>query len=187
LALPQNESWRGTHFRVRARRTLAPLFLALLSGCGYHVAGTHSTLPAGWRTIAIPAFQNDTTRYRIEQKVTEAVIGEFIARTKYRIVQDQQSADAVLHGEIVSVDTTPMLFNSTTGEVTTMLVSVHTKVELLDNQSQKPVYEAKDMVFRQEYQISTDVRSFFQEEDPALGRMAHDFASKLVANVMEGF
>lgn len=158
-----------------------------ITGCGYHVAGTHSTLPADWRTIAIPAFKNDTTRYRIEQKVTEAVIREFIARTHYRIVQDEQSADAVLHGEVLSVETTPMLFDTTTGEVTMMLVVVQTKVDLLDNKSQKPIYQANDMVFRQEYQISTDVRSFFQEEDPALGRMARDFASKLVANVMEGF
>jgi outer membrane lipopolysaccharide assembly protein LptE/RlpB len=166
---------------------MAPLLVILLGSCGYHVAGTHSALPADWRTIAVPAFKNDTTRYRIEQKVTEAVIREFIARTKYRIIQDEPSADAVLRGEIVSVDTTPMLFNTTTGEVTTMLVSVHTKVDLLDNKSQKPVYQAKDMVFRQEYQISTDVRSFFQEQDPALERMARDFASKLVANVTEGF
>jgi hypothetical protein len=43
------------------------------------------------------------------------------------------------------------------------------------------------MLFRDEYQISPDVKSFFQEEDPALERMSHDFASRLVANVVEGF
>ncbi|HXW56060.1 MAG TPA: LptE family protein [Candidatus Cybelea sp.] len=182
MAFPRTECHRLGRFAG-----VMLILAAYASGCGYHVAGTHSTLPANWRTIAIPAFKNDTTRYRIEEKVTEAVIREFIARTNYRIIQDQPSADAVLHGEIVSVDTTPMLFNSTTGEVTQMLVSVHTKVELLDNKSQKPVYQANDMVFRQEYQISTDAQGFFQEQDPALGRMAHDFAAKLVANVMEGF
>jgi hypothetical protein len=146
-----------------------------------------SHLPADWQTIAIPAFKNDTTRYRIEQRMTEAVIREFISRTKYRIVQDPAQADAVLHGEVLSVDATPMLFNATTGEVTTMLVTVHTKVALVDTKTQKPVYHADDMVFRQEYQISTDVQSFFQEQDPALERMSRDFASKLVANVLEGF
>jgi outer membrane lipopolysaccharide assembly protein LptE/RlpB len=159
----------------------------LAAGCGYHVAGMSSHLPADWQTIAIPAFKNDTTRYRIEQRMTEAVIREFISRTKYRIVQDPAQADAVLHGEVLSVDATPMLFNATTGEVTTMLVTVNTKVALIDTKTQKPVYHADDMVFRQEYQISTDVQSFFQEQDPALERMSRDFASKLVANVLEGF
>jgi outer membrane lipopolysaccharide assembly protein LptE/RlpB len=179
---------------TRRRRSgaghLAALVLccsAAIAGCGYHVAGLSSHLPADWQTIAIPAFKNDTTRYRVEQRMTEAVIREFLARTKYRIVQDPAHADAVLRGEVLSADATPMLFNATTGEVTTMLVTVHTKVALIDNGTQKPVYKMDDMVFRQEYQISTDVQSFFQESDPALDRMSRDLAAKLVSNVLEGF
>ena len=164
------------------------LAVALLSqGCGYHVAGHAANLPSEWTTIAIPAFKNDTTRYRIEQRFTEAAIREFITRTKYRVVQDTASADAVFHGEVLSIDTTPVLFNATTGEVTTMLVTVHTKVSLIDNHTQKPVYQDNDMVFRDEYQISTDVNSFFEEQDPALERMSRDLASHIVANVLEGF
>jgi len=166
----------------------APLALApVLAGCGYHVAGHASTLPSQWTEIAIPAFKNDTTTYRIEQRMTQAVIREFVTRTKYRIVQDPASADAVLHGEVVSIETDPVLFEATTGEVTTMLVTVHTKVELIDSKTDKPVYKNDDMIFRDQYQISTDVKSFFQEEDPALDRMSRDLASHLVSNVLENF
>jgi len=167
---------------------LAILAVAVLAqGCGYHVAGHSANLPSEWTTIAIPAFKNDTTRYRIEQRFTEATIREFITRTKYHVVQDPASADAVLHGEVLSIDTTPVLFNATTGEVTTMLVTVHTKISLVDTHTQKPVYQDNDMVFRDEYQISTDVNSFFEEQDPALERMSRDLASHIVANVLEGF
>jgi outer membrane lipopolysaccharide assembly protein LptE/RlpB len=175
-----------------AGRALA-LWLAVLAaplaavGCGYHVAGHASSLPSEWTDIAIPAFKNDTTTYRIEQRMTEAVIREFITRTKYRVVQDPKSADGVLHGEVLSIETDPVLFQATTGEVTTMLVIVHTKVELVDNKTEKVVYKNDDMVFRDEYQIATDVQSFFQEEDPALDRMSRDLASHLVANVLENF
>jgi outer membrane lipopolysaccharide assembly protein LptE/RlpB len=161
--------------------------LCLLGGCGYHVAGGASTLPEGWREIAVPAFKSDTTQYRIEQVFTRAVIREFISRTKYRIVQNEQQADGVLHGEILSIETTPILFDATTGEVRTMLVTVHVRVELDDAKTHKPVFENKDMVFRQEYQISSDVQSFFQEESPALERMSRDFAQELVSNVLERF
>jgi outer membrane lipopolysaccharide assembly protein LptE/RlpB len=171
----------------RSTSILASWWLILLSGCGYHVAGVSPRLPSDWQTIAVPAFKNDTTRYRVEQKMTEAVIREFIARTKYRIVQDENAADAVLRGEVLSVETSPVLFNATTGEVTTMLVTVHTKVQLLDTKTQKPVYHMDDMTFRDEYQISTDVQSFFQEQDPALERMSRNFAAKLVSNVLENF
>lgn len=167
---------------------LALLFAVLVSGgCGYHVAGRASQLPSSWQTIAIPAFTNDTTTYRIEQRLTEAVIREFTARTKYRIIQDPASASAVLHGEVLSLQTTPILFNATTGEVTAMLVTIHVKVVLVDNQTQKPVYQNNDMVFRDEYQISPDVTSFFEEQDPALERMSRDFASHVVADVLENF
>jgi outer membrane lipopolysaccharide assembly protein LptE/RlpB len=159
----------------------------LCAGCGYHVAGHAANLPSEWKTIAVPALTNDTTQYRIEQRFTQVVIREFISRTKYRIVQDTQSADAILHGEVLSIETNPVLFNATTGEVTTMLVTVHTKVQLTDNKTQKSVYQNDDMLFRDEYQITPDVTSFFQEEDPAVERMSRDFASRLVANVLEGF
>jgi outer membrane lipopolysaccharide assembly protein LptE/RlpB len=176
--------------RVTASLSFLLVILAvalLVQGCGYHVAGKSSDLPSEWTTVAIPAFKNDTTRYRIEQRFTEATIREFITRTKYHVVQDTASADAVFHGEVLSIDTTPVLFNATTGEVTTMLVTVHTKVSLVDNHTQKPVYQDNDMVFRDEYQISTDVNSFFEEQDPALERMSRDLASHIVANVLEGF
>jgi outer membrane lipopolysaccharide assembly protein LptE/RlpB len=169
------------------------LWLALLvgslaaAGCGYHVAGHASQLPSEWKDIAVPAFKNDTTTYRVEQRMTQAVIREFITRTKYRVVQDPRSADAVLHGEVLSIETDPVLFQATTGEVTMMLVTVHTKVELIDNKTDKLVYKNDDMVFRDEYQISSDVKSFFQEEDPALDRMSRDLASRLVSSVLENF
>jgi len=173
-------------FFAAATALLASLAL-LAAGCGYHVAGRAANLPSEWKTIAVPAFKNDTTQYRIEQRFTAAVIREFLSATKYRVVQDTQSPDAILHGEVLSIETNPVLFNATTGEVTTMLVTVHAKVQLTDSRTQKAFYENDDMLFRDEYQISPDVKSFFQEEDPALERMSHDFASKLVANVVEGF
>ncbi len=168
--------------------SLAALFAALFgAGCGYHVAGHAAQLPAEWQTIAIPAFTNDTTRYRIEQRFTQAVIREFITRTKYRVVQTTESADAVLHGEVLSIDANPILFEATTGQVTTMLVTVHAKVQLVDNHTQKTVYRNDDTVFRNEYQISTDVNSFFEQQDPALERMSRDLASHLVSDVLENF
>ena len=183
-------SLRDVHGRSRARRanwTFLLLLTLSAEGCGYHVAGRAAQLPAGWKAIAVPSFVNRTTRYRIEQRLTEAVIHEMLVRTSYRIVPDGDSADAVLRGEVLSIETSPMLFDATTGQVTTMLVTVRAKAELVDNQTQKTVYHANDMVFREEYQISTDVKSFFEEQDPALESMARDFASQLVAGILENF
>jgi len=63
---------------------------------------------------------------------------------------------------------------------------VKMKVEL-DDRNSKALFQDDNFVFRQPYEISTDVTSFFDEEAPALDRMAHDFATRLVADVLENF
>jgi outer membrane lipopolysaccharide assembly protein LptE/RlpB len=175
----------------------------LLSACGYHVGGTASQLPPGLKVIAVPALKNDTTRYRIEQGMTEAVVHEFIARTKYRIVSSEESADAVLHGEITGFEAIPAVFDTTpattsssttvpttntqTARATTMLVSVHMKVLLEERETNKVLYKNDNYLFRQPYEISTDPAKFFDEQGPALERMSRDFASRLVSDVLENF
>jgi outer membrane lipopolysaccharide assembly protein LptE/RlpB len=181
--------------RMRWCRSLGAAILLVASatawfgtaGCGYHVAGRGARLPSSWKTLAVPMLVNRTSHYRIEQRLTEAMIREFLARTSYHVIQNENSADAVLHGEITSIETSPVLFDATTGRVTTMLVTVHAHVNLTDRGTKNVVYKNDDLVFRDEYQISTDVASFFEEQDPALERMARDFAAQVVAGVLENF
>jgi outer membrane lipopolysaccharide assembly protein LptE/RlpB len=174
-----------------------------LTACGYHVGGTGSQLPPGMKVIAIPALKNDTMNYRIEQRMTEAVVHEFIARTKYRVVSAEDSADAVLHGEITSFEATPAVFdttpasnpsitnvpavNVTTARATTMLISVHMKVLLEESGTKRVLYKNDNYLFREPYEISTDPSKFFDEQGPALQRMSNDFASRLVSDVLENF
>ena len=70
---------------------------------------------------------------------------------------------------------------------TTMLVTMKCEVTLIDSTSQKVLYHTDNFLFRNEYEISTDVKSFFEEQDPALDRMAQDFAKRLVAAVTENY
>jgi Lipopolysaccharide-assembly len=181
---------RSNRFRTLARLSgvvTALIVLTATAGCGYHVAGRASEFPSSWHTLAVPIFVNHTAAYRIEQRVTNAVMHEFIVRTKYHIEPSDDGADAVLHGEITDIEAVPLLFDATSGHVTTMLVTLKFKVSLVDETSKKVVYRDDNFVFRNEYQVSSDVNQFFQEENPALGRMSRDFASDLVSRVLEGF
>jgi uncharacterized protein with NAD-binding domain and iron-sulfur cluster len=156
-----------------------------LAGCGYHVGGTASALPPGLKVIAVPALKNDTPRYRIEERMTEAVVHEFIARTKYRIVPSETSADAVLHGEITSFEAIPVVFDTTAtttpGTTTTPTSNVTTA------RATTTLYKNDDYLFREPYEISTDPAKFFDEQGPALDRMSRDFAARLVSDVLENF
>lgn len=173
-----------THLGSAAVLTAALFFTC---ACGYHVGGRAARLPSEWKTVAVPALVNRTASYRIEQRLTQAMIRELLARTSYRVVQDENSADAVLRGEVTSIETSSILYDATTGRVTTVLVTVRASALLRDRATQKTVYQNDNFVFREEYQVSTDVKTFFEEQDPALDRLARDFAARLVAGIVDNF
>src|ERR1700676_2315682 len=92
------------------------VLLALaLGGCGYHVAGRSQALPQTIHVIAVPALENKTTSYRIEQKLPSATVHQFLAKTPYQVVSDPEAGDAVLRGNVVSLDAVPLLFDTKTG------------------------------------------------------------------------
>jgi outer membrane lipopolysaccharide assembly protein LptE/RlpB len=172
---------------VRGAALIIALTAMLQVGCGYHVAGHNNSLPKTIHVIAVTALENKTTSYRIEQKLTSATVHEFLARTPYKIVSNPADGDAVLRGKVVSLEAVPLLFDTQSGRATTMLVTVKCEASLTETATDKVLYHSENFVFRNEYEISTDVPSFFEEQDPALDRLAQDFARKLVAAVIENY
>jgi outer membrane lipopolysaccharide assembly protein LptE/RlpB len=163
------------------------LATAISGGCGYRVAGKSDSLPKSIHVIAVPALENKTSSYRIEQRLTKATVHEFLVKTSYRVVSNPADADAVLRGKVLSVEAVPLLFDTATGRATTMLVQVKCEVTFEDRATGKVLYHSDNFVFRNQYELSTDVTSFFEEQDPALDRVAQDFASRLVAAVTENY
>jgi hypothetical protein len=49
------------------------------------------------------------------------------------------------------------------------------------------LFENPNYSFREQYQISSEITSFFEEESPAVDRLSQDFARTLVSNVLEAF
>ncbi len=178
------DSLRGLRSFVLAASVATILFA---SGCGYHVVGHSNLLPPTIKTIAVPTFDNRTANYRIEQRLTNAVVHEFLARTSYRIVAKPNDADAVLHGEVDNIGNSAEVFDPVTGRATAVLVTVTMKVRLEDRSTGNVLYRNDNFVFREPYEISTDVKSFFEEESPALDRLSRDFAERVVADVLEQF
>jgi outer membrane lipopolysaccharide assembly protein LptE/RlpB len=163
------------------------IFLLATFGCGYHTAGHSNTIPQDIHTIAIPAFVNQTHTYRIEQMLTAAVVREIALRTHYRVVAgDANDADATLHGTVLSTYTTPMTYDSTTGRAASILVVISTSISLQDKGG-KILYQNPSSLFREQYEVSRDPNTFFEEDTPALQRLSRDFAQSLVSNLLEGF
>ncbi len=170
----------------RVRGAMLAAFM-LLTACGYHPAGKVNTVPERVHSIAIPGFANQTQSFRVEQLLTSSVVQEFHARTKYEILNSEdKGADATLRGTVISATASPLTYDSTTGRVATVLVTVRMKVALTDRDG-KMLYENEGYQFHDQYEVSRDLNSFFIEDTPALERLSRDFARTLVANILEGF
>src|SRR3954468_5440945 len=64
---------------------------------------TRSGLPEHIKTVAVPAFQNQALRYKIESRFTEAVMREILRRGKgLRVQSETKGADAVVEGTVKS-------------------------------------------------------------------------------------
>jgi hypothetical protein len=161
--------------------------VAPLAGCGYRVAGRANTLPPTIQTIAVPAFENRTSTYRIEQRLTEAVVHELVADTRYHVVSKPEEGDAVLHGVIVAIGGGAVVYDPTSGRATTILVTVTMQARLEDRRTGNILYRDDNFIFREPYEIAIDVPSFFEESGPAMDRVAQDFAKRLVAEMRESF
>jgi len=157
------------------------------SGCGYHTAGKAVELPQNIHTIAIPGFVSQSQTFRVEQVLTDAVVREFDARTQYHVIHDaHDDADAVLKATVLSASATPLAYDSTTGRAASALITVSIQVKLTDRQG-KVLFENPSYLFHDQYELSRDLTSFFEEDSPAVDRLSRDFARALVANILEAY
>jgi outer membrane lipopolysaccharide assembly protein LptE/RlpB len=161
--------------------------LTAAAGCGYHGVGHGTRLPADLHVLSVPVFINQTQTYRIEQILTKDVVREFIDRTHYRVVADSgESADATLRGTVIGSHTAPLTYDAQSGRVSSAVVSITVKISLVDRNG-RVLFENPNYTFRQQYQVSREVTSFFEEQTPALQRMSQDFAHTLVSDILEAF
>ena len=171
------------------RAVLAPTLLSLLilSGCGYHQAGSATHIPANLRTLAVPIFATNAQAFHTEMAFTQATIREFNTRTRYRILNnDTADADATLHGTILAQTVAPLTYDSNTGQSSSYLVTVTAKVTLTAHDG-RVLYRNDAIVYREQYQSTQDLSGFLQEDGYAVKRIANDFAHAVVSDMLESF
>lgn len=173
---------------MRFLTILAGFSLFLISGCGYHTAGSATHLPPSVTSIDVPIFQTRVENYHTEIVFTGAVVRELTSRTKDRVTESDHphAADATLRGTILTETYTPLTYNSQTGQSSSYLITITASV-VLTAADGSVLYRNDHFLFRSQYQETADLSSFIQEDSPAVQRMAHDFAQSLVSDILESF
>jgi Lipopolysaccharide-assembly len=183
-------SSRGDSMRNVIRVTAFVLVLFSVSGyteCYKPV--TKSQLPTYIKTVAVPAFQlgPEALRFKIDHRFTEAVMNELIRRGRgLRVQSEREGADAVIEGVVRRFTFSGVLLDDK-GRARIFEVTIVAAVTVRDQHDNRVLYDNQNFIFRGEFEFANDPRNFFNEEDPAVMRMARSFAESIVSTLVNGF
>ena len=173
------------YFRLVAVIALL-LFVSGFTDCYKPV--TNSGLPKNIKRIAVPAFQTEARglRYRVGSRFTEAVSREIIRRGNgLRVQGSKEGADAVVEGTIRDFSFAGVLLDRE-GRARVYEVTIIAAVTIRDLKEDKILYDNQNFIFRDSFEFSEDPRSFFNEEDPAVERIARAFSESVVSAIVNG-
>ena len=159
--------------------------VATLAGCGYHVSGHGDLMPKTIKTIAIPAFGNRTTRYKLARTLPTDSGRELLARTKWAVITDPKEADAVLTGSVHNFAAYPTI--SANGTDTVIEVIVTLNLTLTERATGAVLFNRTGAEFRERYQISIEPQAYFDESGTAMERLSKSVARSVVSAILEKF
>src|SRR5258708_29985069 len=111
-------------------------------------------MPKTIQSVCIPAFKNATSRYKLTERLPEAISREFIARTRYHIVSNCDAADAALRGTVLNYLANQTTVDPTTGRATAADIHVILSVTFTERATGKQLYGNANFDARERYQIS---------------------------------
>ena len=163
--------------------SMALCLMVQLTACGYKVQSSVRKLPSGIHSLGIPTFGNSTSQYRIEQRITSAVLKEFSERTSIPVNSKSTGVDAVLQGDIRLINQSPVTY-AVDAYGSAFVVTVAVAVKLVRSSDSAVLWENPDFLFTERYVLTSKVNDYFSQEGPALDRLARDFAASLASTVL---
>jgi hypothetical protein len=167
------------------KRAFSISLLALLfNGCaGYHLGPATPAYLRQIHSIAVPTFRNTTLTPRVEVLVTGTVIKQFQQDGTFRIA-NEESADAILKGEIIGVNRSPA--RSVRGNVlatTEFNLALRVRYTLVDRGG-KTITGPTEAAGATSFFVGDDV---ITDQRQALPLAVEDMAGRLVSQLSEGW
>jgi len=172
--------------RVQKRVAVYMLFAVIVcAGCGYRLARPDNPLLDGIETIAVPYFKNKTFEPGAEALFTNALVNEFIAGKRLRVVSED-SADVVVHGTIQKLLDTSLAY-SADDKALHYRVRVTLDVYLQNRRTGEIVWKRSNMVHGEEFPVGAAIVISEAAKRSALTRLAEDLAERIHDSIMQGF
>ena len=159
---------------------------ALLFGCGYSFAPRGENIDNRIQKVYVESFDNKTAQAGIENYVRTAFINQFIQNSRLKIVESAESADAIVKGKILNLNTSPLSYGSNS-LVTEERATIILELTFQENESGKIIWSSKNITGTVDYTLSTDINSIPAIRKNAFIKLSNDMAEKAFNLMMSGF
>jgi len=162
--------------------------LLLLSSCGYGFTSVGGVVPRDTKTIAIPAFINDTAEPYVDVEVTKAVVNEFLTDGRLKVV-GAETSDLILKGKVTKFEMIPAAYTAD-NYVQAYRVYIGLNLTVEDVKTHKLILQDTGIgsVFNASYGVSLgDITATKIAKEAALKNASRDVASTLRSRLLDGF
>jgi len=177
---------RGSGVNLGVMALVTTLALGTMASCGYSLVGRGSFVPEYIRVVAIPTFTNNTARFELGVRVTDAVTREFVSRGNFRLVGDGSGADAVLRGEIRAFNVNPVGIDRAQN-ADNWQVTIQARVTFTDMVQNRVLFTNSAFLFQRTFEFPRVSGDIVDIEAGSIDEIAEEFARSVVSSILEGF
>jgi len=158
----------------------------LLFGCGYSFAPQGKFIENRIQRVYVKSFDNKTSQAEIENYLRAAFVNQFIQNSRFKIVNNEESADAIVKGTVLNLNRSPLSYlqNDLTAQERATIIL---EVTFQENESGKIIWSSKNMTGSVDYAINDDINLLSPTRKQALIKLANDMAEKAFNLMMSGF
>jgi len=161
-------------------------FFAILFGCGYSFIPRGENIDNRIQKVYVESFDNKTAQAGIENYVRTAFINQFIQNSRFKVVESAESADAIVKGKILNLNTTPLSYSSNT-LVVEERATIILELTFLENESGKIIWSSKNITGTVDYTLSDEINLLSAIKKDAFIKLSNDTAEKAFNLMMSGF
>ena len=161
-------------------------FFAILFGCGYSFAPRGENIDKRIQKVYVESFDNRTAEAGIENYVRTAFINQFIQNSRFKVVESAESADAIVKGKILNLNTSPLAYDSNS-LVAEERATIILELTFLEYESGKIIGSSNNITDTFDYTLSDDINLLPAIKKDAFIKLANDIAEKAFNLMMAGF
>lgn len=174
------------NWRLFIKIGLIYLFIAPLLSCGYSFAPQGEYIDKRIQKVYVESFGNKTAQTEIENYVRTAFIDQLIQSSRLKIVESAESADAIIKGTILNLNTAALSYSANTLAAEER-ATITLELNFLEKESGKIIWSSKSITGTTDYKLEDNINLLPVTRKNALIKLANDTAEKTFNMMMSGF